>query len=90
MLTQGPRDAPSRRAQSEPSLLHPIHHMRAGIGQSFALLGDIEPRGTRIRQPCDDFVQIMHAAQQPARFMAGARDGIPKRRGCVANPARAG
>ena len=59
--------------------------MHAGIGQTLALLADIEiPGGTRVRQAGDDFAQIMHAAQQDARFIAGTRDRIPKHLGVAA------
>jgi len=56
--------------------------MHPGIGQTLALLSDIEiPGRTRVRQAGDDFAQIMHAAQQDAWLIAGARDRIPKHLG---------
>jgi hypothetical protein len=56
--------------------------MHAGVGQTLALLADIEvPGGTRVRQAGDDFAQIMHAAQQDARLIAGTGDRIAKHLG---------
>jgi hypothetical protein len=73
---------PVERLLRKQHLVHPIYQMHAGVGQTLALLADIEvPGGTRVRQAGDDFAQIMHAAQQDARLIAGTGDRIAKHLG---------